>query len=276
MGQIEDYGIVSRLDVTNPTNLPFFQRLCSDMALLRIFNSFNLYISDLANWYDTGLTPHFLDPIDLQKHGCLLVYRLFDWYRTDEVSELVGGLTSGLLDQSICLAHLIFLVIVTEPHAYSFGSRLSKIVRKLRQSLQRVPSSRWVTVPDTFLWTLTMGALGANGLSRSQRTSTSEFAFFAQCSQLSFTLTTADNGFVAPDSLLVRVHRCPWIASVLDAPARRVWAQMGLCLPDITGIYESSSEDEGPPVDDEHAVGQSTTARFFPASRPGSKKSSPT
>jgi hypothetical protein len=50
---------------------------------------------------------------------------------------------------------------------------------------------------------------------------------------------------------------------------------MGLCIPDIVDMYESSSEEEEPPVDDEYAVGQSTTARFFPALKSGSKKTSP-
>lgn len=246
------------------------------MTLVEILQSFDVFITDLANWYDTGRTPHLLDPLDLQKHGCLLMYRLFDWYKIDEAAEIAGRQARGPADQSICLSHLIFLVIATEPHAHSFGSRLSNIVRKLRQSLQRVPTTHWATVPDAFLWILTMGALAARGLPRRQRTIASDFGFFAQYSQLSFTLTMEHNDFVTTHSLLQRVHQCTWISSVFDAQARRAWAQMGLCVPDIIDMYDTSSEDEGTPVDDEHAVGQLTTARFFPASRSGSKKSSPT
>ncbi|KAH6616653.1 hypothetical protein C7974DRAFT_49371 [Boeremia exigua] len=275
MGQVEDYSMVSGFEASRNDSATSFHLLCSDVALLKILRSLDHFTLDLTNWYDKGRTPRLLDPIDIQKHGCLLMYQLFDWYKTDEASELAGRPASGPTDQSICLGHLVFLVIATEPHAHTFGSRLSKMVSKLRRALQRVPTSQWMIVPDAFLWTLTMGALGAKGLPRSQQTSTSEFSFFAQYSQLSFTLTTEYNGFVTADSLLHRAHRCPWISSVFDAQARRVWAQMGLCLPDIVDMYESSSEEEGVLIDNEHAVGQSTTARFFPASRPGSKKSSP-
>lgn len=274
-GHVEDYALA-----VYPIDPPFLmttplQRTCSDMTLLRILRSFNLYISDLTRWYDTGRTPHSLDPFGIQKHGCLLEYRLFDWYKKDETSEIAGRLASGPLDQCICLAHLIFLVMATEPNTQSFGARLSKVVRKLRQSLQRVPTSHWATVPDAFFWVLTMGALAAKGLPRSQRIQTSDFAFFTQYSQLAFTQTAENNVSVTAHNLLQRLHRCPWISMVFDAQAKRVWGQMGLCVADVFELYDSSSEDDEPPVDDEHALGRSTTARFFPASRPGSKKSSP-
>lgn len=275
LGRVEDYITTSHPGITQIGVATPFQRLCSDVTLVEILQSFNLFITDLTNWYDTGRTPHLLDPFDLEKHGCLLMYRLFDWYKTDEAIEVADRRAQRPVDQSICLAHLIFLVMAAEPHAHSFGSRLSKTVRKLRQSLQRVPISHWATAPDAFLWILTMGALAAKGLPRTQQTNTSDFEVFAQYSQLSFTLTMEHNGFVSAHSLLERVHRCPWISSVFDAQARRAWSQMGLCMPNIIDMYDSSSEDEELPVDDEHAVGQSTTARFFPASRAGSKKSSP-
>lgn len=273
---IEDHGAALQFPGSQAGDATGLQAICSDATLLRLFDRFNLYVSELARWYDKAYLPHSLDSFDLQKHGSLLMYQLFDWYKLDEISEIAGRLASGPANQSICLAHLIFLVLATEPHSHSFGSRLSKAVRKLRRSLQRVPTSHWAIVPDAFLWILTMGALAAKGIPRSQRTCSSDFDFFAQYSQLSFTLTTEHNGFVTAQSLLERVHRCPWISSVFDTQARRVWAQMGLCVPDIVDMYDSSSEEEGPLVDDEHALGRSTAARFFPASKPGSKKSSPT
>lgn len=177
-GQIEDYATAShsgtfRMIISNP-----FQRLTPHIPLLKIIYSINLFTSDLADWYDTGRAPYPLDPFDLQKHGCLLMYRLFDWYQVGEESSLTGGPGRKPMDQSICLAHLIFLVIATEPHAQAFGSRLSKVVVKLRQSLQGCSVSRWATAPDSLLWILTMGALGAKDLPRSQQGCASEFAFF--------------------------------------------------------------------------------------------------
>lgn len=202
------------------------------------------------------------------------MYRLFDWYQAGEDSKLVGGCGRTPLDQSICLTHLIFLVIATDPYAYSFGSRLSKTVVRLRQSLQRVPASQWVVAPDLLLWILSIGALGARDLPRSQQSCASEYAFFVQHAQLSFA-SNENGGFTTTHDLLRRVQRCLWIPSLFDTRARRLWAQMGLCIPDIVDTYDSSSEEEEAPIDDEHALGQSTTARFFPALKSGSKKSSP-
>jgi hypothetical protein len=233
-----------------------------------------LFISDLASWYDNAHTPHLLDPFDLQKYSCLLMYRLFDWYKTGEDSEIAGGIGREPVDQAICLAHLACLVIATEPHAQNFGSRLSNVIVKLRQALQRTPVSYWASTPDALLWVITIGALGAKGLPRSQSNCISELGFFSQYAQLSFNPTEGD-GFTTAHSLSQSVQGFSWIASVFEVRARRVWAQMGLCMPDIIDLYESSSEEEGAPIDEEYALGQSTTARFFPAEKAVSKKSSP-
>jgi hypothetical protein len=247
-----------------------FQDLNLDSALLKIFHSINLFSSDLANWYDDRHALHPLDPFELQKRACLLMYRLFDWYQQgEEEYECAVRFGRSPIDQSICLAHLIFLVVATEPHARSFGSRLSKIVVKLRQALQRVSILHWATVPDLYLWTLTMGALGAKGMPQSQRSSASEFAFFVQYSQLSF--ISGEHGKVTgADHLLRKIGRCPWICSVFDARARRLWAQMGLCRASVVDLEDSSSEEWELPIDDEYALGQSTTMRFFPAVKSGS------
>lgn len=273
-GQIEDYAAMPHFDPYQLTIPISFQRICSDSALLGIIHSVILFISDLADWYETGRNPHPLDQFELQKHACLLTYRLFDWYQTGEESELAGRIGRNPLDQSICLAHLIFLVMATEPLARSFGSRLAKVVVKLRQALQRVPLSVWAVAPEAFLWILTMGALVAKDLPRTPHVRASEFALFIQYSQLAFPSKDHDS-LASSQGVLQQVQQCPWIPSVFDVRARRLWAQMGLCMRDVVDMYESSSEEEGPPVDDEHALGQSTTARFFPAMNSGSKKSSP-
>ncbi|KAF3036083.1 hypothetical protein E8E12_007086 [Didymella heteroderae] len=273
-GEIEDYAAGFHPDSRHPAISIPFQRLYSDILLPKVIESIDLFISDLANWYETGRNPYALDPFELQKHACLLTYRLFDWYQTGEDCEMAGNIGRDPLDQSICLAHLIFLVMATEPLAPSLGSRLAKVVLKLRQALQRVPLSDWAPSPAAFLWTLTMGGLAAKDLPRTPHVRPSELAFFVQYSQLAF--PSKDNSRLASaQDLLQQVQRCPWIPSVLDARARRLWAQMGLCMPDIVDLYESSSEEEGPLVDNEHALGQSTTARFFPSMKAGSKKSSP-
>jgi len=272
-GGIADYAGRSHPKSHHPAISTPFRRLCLDSLLPRIFESVDLFVSDLANWYESGQYVLMLDPIELQKHACLLTYRLFDWYQTGEELEMTGNIGRSPLDQSICLAHLIFLVVVTEPVARSLGSRLAKVVLKLRQALQRVPPSDWAAAPEAFFWTLTMGALAAKDLPRTPHVRPSELAFFVQYSELAFPFE--DNSRLASaHDILQQVQQCPWISSIFDTKARRLWAQMGLCMSDVVDLYESSSEEEGLPVDDEHALGQSTTARFFPATKSGSKKSS--
>lgn len=214
------------------------------------------------------------ESFELQKHACLLMYRLFDWYQLGEELKSAGGPGRNPVDQSICLAYLIFLVFATEPHAQSFGSRLSKTVTKLRQALEVIMVEQWTNVPDLLLWTLTMGAMGAKGLPRPQQSSASEYGFFVQYFHLTFVSKGHDSSTTA-GSLLRRLQHCPWISSIFDTRARRMWAQVGLCRADLTNVYDSSSEEEEASVGDEHAVGQSTTARFFPALKSASKKSSP-
>lgn len=271
---MEDYVLASHPNTNQSTLAASFHSLCSDPALQTILQSTDIYILDLAVWYNTGCTPNLLDPFDLQKHDCLLKYRLFDWYKTGEDLENAGRSGRTPMDQCICLAHLVCLVIATEPHARSFGLRISKIVVKLRQALQRIPVSHWATAPDALLWIVTMGALGARDLPRSQRTSISELDFLTQYAQLSSAPSQHDE-FITANDLLQRLQGFPWIASVFDTRTRRLWAQMGLCMPDVIDMYESSSDEESIAVDDEHALGQSTTARFFPALKPSSKRSSP-
>ncbi|KZM27189.1 hypothetical protein ST47_g1657 [Ascochyta rabiei] len=274
MGRIENYVLVSQHSQSWASLSTSIENLNLDDALFDVIHSVHLFTSDLTSWYNTGHAIHPLDPFELQKHACLLMYRLFDWYQLGEESKIAGRPGRKPFDQSICLAHLIYLSVAVEPHTHSFGSRLSMTVVKLRQALQRVSILHWVNLPELFFWTLTMGALGAKGLPQSQQSCASEFAFFVQYSQLS-SVSRGHNAFVSADDLLQRMQHCPWISSVFDAHARRLWVQMGLCRTDITNLFDSSSEEEEAMVGDEHAVGQSTTARFFPALKSTSKKSSP-
>lgn len=199
-----------------------FQNLNIDPTLLNTLYSINIFRSDLVEWYETGRTLHPLGLFELQKHACLLMYRLFDWCQRSEEREISGRPGSNPIDQSICLAHLIFLVFATEPYAQSFGSRLSKSVVKLRQALQRVSILHWTPLPDLFLWILTMGALGVKDLPQSQQSYASDFAFFVQHAQLSFA-SKKHHGTTTVDNLLEKVQHYLWISSVFDTRARRVW-----------------------------------------------------
>lgn len=273
MDQVENYGLASQQSRSRISFPASIENLNLDLALQDIIYCIHLFSSDLDSWYTNGQANDTLDPFELQKHASLLMYRLFDWYQLGAESEISGLPGRHPFDQSICLGYLIYMVLAIEPHAQSSGSRLWKTVAKLRQALQRVPVLHWATVPDLFFWTLTMGALGATGLPRSQQSCASEFAFFVQFLQLSFA-PSGHNELAYADDLLHRIQHYPWIPLVFDARVRRLWARMGLCRADVINLEESSSEEEETAVDDEHAVGQSTTARFFPALRTKSKKSS--
>lgn len=271
-GHIEEYATISHhgepliSDELSPGDL----RL--DLELFSIIHSIHTFSSDLTRWYDHGHTPLGLDVFDLQKHGCLLIYRLFNWYQQGVECESAGRTSTQPIDQAICLAHLIYLVHALEPHTQSFGLRLSKPVIKLRQALQRVPLLQWRTAPDVFLWTLTMGALGAKGLPRSQLSSASEFSFFVQYARLSF----ASDGTTSANDLFQRFRQRPWIPSVFETRTRRLWALMRLCKADVVEVEDESGEegDGLVDVDGEHAVGQSTAARFFPALKSVANRSS--
>ncbi|KAF1842458.1 uncharacterized protein K460DRAFT_359066 [Cucurbitaria berberidis CBS 394.84] len=266
-GQIQDYRSISLQSPNSFTRiLRPFQNLSIGRALFDIVSTITIFVSDLTAWYESGICP--VDSFELQKHASLLMYRLFDWY---EQNARYQDQSATLVDQSICLALLIFMVNATEPNALSFGSRLSKTVTKLRKSLQRVPLLRWTNAPDILLWTLTMGALGAKGLpkgSRATSSAESELSFFTQYSYTAF--LGHDNSVASTDLelLLEKMRTCLWIPSIFDVRVKRLWESMGLCKAEVWEWEELSSSSEGDKdqvVDDEYALGQSTTLRFFSA-----------
>jgi hypothetical protein len=272
-GQVEDYAATtSRLPSNFAHILRPFRELDVDRLLLKVIFAITVFVADLSESYETGSYP--IDSLDLQKHASLLMYRLFDWYQQNEQCALGGYATANALDQSVCLALLIFMVNATEPQAGSFGSRLSKVVKKLRQSLRSVPMFRWTNSPHILLWVSTMGALGAKGLPRAHKSpdEDSRLSFFKEHISLAF---DSDGLYHAPsaDQLLDRMQSCLWIPSVFNERVKLLWVSMGVCEATMMQLDDISSE-EGEQVDDEYALGQSTTLRFFTAGKTGTRKQS--
>jgi hypothetical protein len=235
-----------------------------DPPLFKIVVAITLFVADLTKWYEDGICP--VDSLDLQKHASLLMYRLFHWYQQhsgDDSSSTHA--TPKPVDQSICLALLIFMVNATDPTASSFGSRLSKTITKLWQALRRIHLMRWRKTPDLLFWVLTMGALGAKTLSRIHTApgGEPELVFFQEQMRLASTGETLAQ-HTSASQLLDRVRSCLWIPSVFDERAKLLWVSMGLCGTCMMEVDDVSSS-EGEHVEDEYALGQSTTMRFFTA-----------
>ncbi|OAL43295.1 hypothetical protein IQ07DRAFT_524679, partial [Pyrenochaeta sp. DS3sAY3a] len=262
-GQIEDYTSVSfKPSKSSVHTLRHFHDLGVDNSLFGIISTIALFISDLDIWYETGTSP--IDSLDLQKHASLLMYRLFNWY--DQYTDNQHGDCEHTVGPSICLATMIFMVIVTESNA-SFGSRLFKVVTELQASLRHVPISRWTNAPDLLLWTLTMGTLGAKSLPRassSQSAESASYLFTEEFRQALFNIGFTEE--LSADIMLQRMRHCLWIPSILDERVKRLWVNIGLCRREVTELDDMSSEGERESiVDDEYALGQSTRMRFFAA-----------
>lgn len=207
-----------------------------------------------------------MDSLDLQKHASLLMYRLFDWHQQSECSSVGRRAPTSPVDQSVCLALLIFLVNATEPNAGPLGPRLSKVVIKLRQSLQRIPMLWWDKSPDLLLWVLTMGALGAGSYSRAHKTNGDPcLGFFTEYIKLALAGNSVHQGS-STDHLIDILGSCLWVPSVFNKRVRSLGMSMGLCGTCMIEVEDAhSSEDE--PIDGEYALGHSTTSRFFAMNR---------
>jgi hypothetical protein len=185
----------------------------------------------------------------------LLLYRLFEWYQR---SEEAGCTSANAVGQSVCLALLVFMVNATEPNAGAVGRRLAKTVGRLRQALRQVPAYRWTSAPELLCWVLTMGALGARSLHREE----SNAAFFKEQIQMAF----VREGVESTDRLMDMLRTGLWIPSVFDERVRVLWVAMGLCGAEGVEVEDVSSS-EGEQGEDEYALGQSTTLRFFTAGK---------
>lgn len=187
-----------------------------------------------------------MSPLELQKHVCLLMYRLFDWYKQGEEDR---GIQRNPVDQSICLALLIFLVRAYED---SYLGMVHTAGSKLEVCLGRCVL-RWGKAPDLLMWTLTMGALATQG--------TTEFAFFKRYCGVAF----ADQGFnefTNAEELLDRMRKCLWLPK-LDEEVKRLWAHIGFCKGEevMETIETGPTSPKG--IKDNEVVGSLTSNRFF-------------
>lgn len=265
-GHVEDYAIIAKQSPSDFAQiLRHFRVLNLDRPLLKIIFAITIFVADLTRWYETGICP--VDSLDLQKHASLLMYRLFEWYRHSEGDNTSFRLPTAAVNQSICLALLIFMVNATEPSAGPFGSRLSKTVARLDQCLRAAPLYLWSSAPNVLLWVSSMGALGAKNLSKTQQASGNEpsLTLFEQCIRSASIGEFLDHNTPA-DLLLDKMRSCLWIPSVFDERAKTLWALMGLCGSCLAELDDVSSS-EGEQVEDEYALGQSTTLRFFTADK---------
>ena len=271
-GQIEDYATSTcQSRSTFAHILRDFRVLNLDRSLLKIIFTITVFIADLANWYETGICP--VDSLDLQKHASLLMFRLFAWYQHSEQDCLSENNFAKSVDQSVCLALLICMVNATEPNAASFGPRLHKAVIKLRLSLKRVPMVRWSNVPNLLFWVLTMGALGSRSLPKVHRSTgtEAEMSFFREYIKCLFTGEMCSHTTSA-EQLLTRMRTCLWIPSVFDERVKSIWVLMGLCGANEMELDDISSSEGELVIEDEYALGQSTTLRFFSANKGKSRK----
>ncbi|KAF7566464.1 Fungal-trans-2 domain containing protein [Pyrenophora tritici-repentis] len=131
--QIDDYATLSFHSPHSFTNmLRQFHNLGIDRGLFNITPTIAVFISDLTSWYDTGNCP--VDPLDLQKHASLLLYRLFNWYDNNQYDRNQHDNSQSTVSESICLALIIFMVVAPEPNAQPLGCRLSRVTTKLQDT----------------------------------------------------------------------------------------------------------------------------------------------
>ncbi|KAL5115779.1 hypothetical protein ACEQ8H_006387, partial [Pleosporales sp. CAS-2024a] len=269
-GQIEEYaGVTCQPWSTHYPMLEYFRQLKVDDGLSAIATAMAMFAADLNHWYEEGVCP--MDCLDLQKHASLLMYRLFAWYhqRTTTQHDVVGrGSTAAdAVDRSICLALLIFMVTATEPNAGSFGPRLSKTVFALRQSLEQVGKRQWEQTQDLLVWILAMGALGENSLPRAYKPLRGDHrtSFFREHMILAMESESLDQRPCIAH-ILQRMATCLWVPSVFNERVRVLWEYM-----DLNGAADVEPEEmgiaEADRVEDEYALGRSTTLRFFTADK---------
>jgi hypothetical protein len=230
------------------------QGLDIDADLQEIVADTSSLSSDMTSWLDDSKCA--LDPIDLQQHGFLLLQRC--------LALLLNSNTSrSPIDQSVCLAVLIFVVRITQPADYGFRTMVSSSIPRLRAALKKTSISKWSRAPDLLLWTLTIGTLAAQ--------ESQHFDFFAQYSTAALAEAGVDDTTPC-DELLARMKGCLWLSSLMDQDVRKLWARIGIGRADeeMRGIKEEQDESPvshvtTPDEDDrdEAAVGRLTSMRFF-------------
>ncbi|KAF2000034.1 hypothetical protein P154DRAFT_522825 [Amniculicola lignicola CBS 123094] len=225
-----------------------FKDLKLDADLLTIISNIVVYVGDLSVFFEERRTP--VEPLEMQKHAALIVYRLFDWYSKVDEERLP-------IDQSVCLAVMAFMVRVSHPGP-SYRNMIITVVKKLQEALGKGSVFRWAKSPNLLLWTLTMGALAAQ--------ESSESGFFAQYCSMAFPDAGVDER-TTTEELLERMKKCLWVPAVFDEEVKKLWIQMGLAK----GPYSDVDLDDGgmisPDIREDDVVGIMTSERFFKGSQ---------
>jgi hypothetical protein len=246
-GQVPKYDIPSSWPHSTSTRI--FSDLGLDPELSEITSTIVVFTGDMSLWYEDKICP--VDALELQRHACLLTYRLFEWYTTHVSDEWGGEDTSSPVEQSICLALLVFVLKISNPFD-PLQALILTPVKKLRAALSKGSLSSWAKSPDLLLWTLTIGSLAAQG--------TAESSFFTQYSFVAFSHAgLADR--TSAEELLRRMKTCLWVPWLLDEEATRLWAKTGL----VRGRVEEQMDDGmlSPEIREDIAVGLLTSHRFF-------------
>ncbi|KAF2865894.1 fungal-specific transcription factor domain-containing protein [Massariosphaeria phaeospora] len=259
-GAAQKYDIPSfRTRPSSAHVLGLFRDLKLDADLLDIIDDITVFVGDISSWFKDPTC--LFDPIELQKHGCLLMYRLFDWYSKDEDSNGDTSRTKDTrhtdspIDASISLALLIFLTRTAQPLDPSYRSIILTTVRKLRAALTTGSSFRWAKSPDLLLWTLTMGALAAQG--------STEAKFFTKYCEVAF--ADAGVGVMSnADNLLKRLGKCLWIPMVFDDEVRALLTLIGVGKQEEAGQVLQKDELATEELKENEVVGLLTSHRFFP------------
>ncbi|KAF1959576.1 hypothetical protein CC80DRAFT_590790 [Byssothecium circinans] len=249
--------------------LKLFQSLNPNSVLLEIIGDTIVFIGDLNEWLDNPRET--LNPFEFQKNMSLLIYRFFDWYKLGEEDP---DLERNPVDQSICLALIIFLIASQEPRNYSIMVQVA--AQKLKTSLAKCLFS-WGKATDLLVWTLTIGALATQG--------TEHFAFFKENCRYAYA-NQGVNEMTTTHEMLDRMRKCLWIGSTpsssssssssraedlqnLDDEARKLWALMGYTQEEVFDSIEEGVMGLDR-IKTEDVVGGLTGDRFY---NPNRKKS---
>ncbi|KAF2444629.1 hypothetical protein P171DRAFT_484726 [Karstenula rhodostoma CBS 690.94] len=246
-GHIQQYDIPSfRGRPASTRTLRLFHPLKLDPDLYDLISNIVVFVGDLNVWNDNRKCP--VDPIEMQKHICLLVYRLFDWYKRGEEDP---SLPRQPVDQSLCLALTIFLIVA---YNQNYGPMVYAASQRLKAALEKCLFFNWANAADLLTWTLTMGGLATRG--------TDDFEFYRQYSIGAF----KSQGFAEdtnPEEVLDRMRKCLWLGK-LDKHVKDMWAEMGICRGEDVMDMSSPSEMKSPDrIKKEDIVGGLTNERFF-------------
>ncbi|KAF2687200.1 hypothetical protein K458DRAFT_485464 [Lentithecium fluviatile CBS 122367] len=256
-GQVQQYNVPSFRDrPSSARTLRLFQSLNLDSTLLDIIATAIMFVGDLVSASEDPQSP--LNPLGLQKHANLLLYRLFDWYKTGEEDRLNER---NPVDRSICLALMIFTVIAANT---SYDVMVQTAAKKLKASLSQCPLG-WGDASDLFMWTAVIGALATHHPLLPKP----DFPIFSQYCSRAFTYL-GFNASSNTEEVLDRMRKCIWMPK-LDKKVKKILVAMGFCLGEEVMETVEYFDDEvsentnvGLDVNEKgRVVGGLTNGRFF-------------